>query len=229
MTETALRPDMRLSFSNEGGIANGGVCWWHSRFQRSAWALAEFAPDQPRPTRVQAAALIDALAKMSHVVVIPGYPDLLTFTHDHADLVQRELNQWQLRDGFVNLAWTRGLARRSSYGPSKAMKMMDRLHSKFRSLSRRNHVTWVKLQMPGVTAHAALILDMTRDTDGNYELKVVDSNFQDRTETWSFRRGDTHLQTPFYGKTMPFDGYERDLSRIDAARETYCRRHGDAP
>lgn len=36
---------------NRGGIANGGVCWWHSMFSRSATFLAVYRPDLPHGTK----------------------------------------------------------------------------------------------------------------------------------------------------------------------------------
>ena len=39
----------RLSFTNSGGLVNGGVCWWHSRFTRNANYVAVFSPDKAKP------------------------------------------------------------------------------------------------------------------------------------------------------------------------------------
>src|SRR5438270_754213 len=49
-------PSQRLSFGNTGGIAHGGVCWWHSRFQRAAIYLTIFRPDLPKPSHRKAVA-----------------------------------------------------------------------------------------------------------------------------------------------------------------------------
>ncbi|MGZ3789205.1 MAG: hypothetical protein ACXVLQ_11820, partial [Bacteriovorax sp.] len=38
-----------MSFKNSGGVFNGGVCWWHSRFQRNIFYLSIFRPDLDRP------------------------------------------------------------------------------------------------------------------------------------------------------------------------------------
>ena len=40
-----------MSFKNQGGLFNGGVCWWHSRFQRNIFYLSIFRPDLNKPLK----------------------------------------------------------------------------------------------------------------------------------------------------------------------------------
>jgi hypothetical protein len=47
---SGINPNL-FSFSNTGGILNGGVCWWHSRMQRAALYLTVYLPDMPPPSK----------------------------------------------------------------------------------------------------------------------------------------------------------------------------------
>lgn len=216
---------MRLSFENDGGLGNGGVCWWHSRFQRAAWYLADFHPEKPKPSDREATRIIHRFAHLEGVIEVPGYSDFSSFSKDFEPLIQRELNQWQIRDGFINQAWIRGLSRKSEYNPRRAAQVMAKLYEDYLGDRSKNHVPWVKLQMPGLVAHAALILSIVRDAEANYTIEAVDSNFPDEIKTWNFEQGDTHIETIDYEKMMPFDGYERDLNKIDRSLRDFCHRN----
>src|SRR5262245_2698307 len=71
---------MRLGFENAGGLLGGGVCWWHSRFQRAIWHLAVFLPRAPRPDREETRRIVRRLATRKEVVEIPGYADAREFS-----------------------------------------------------------------------------------------------------------------------------------------------------
>lgn len=34
-----------ISFTNHGGLVNGRICWWYSRFERIATYLTYYRPD----------------------------------------------------------------------------------------------------------------------------------------------------------------------------------------
>jgi len=217
--------DMRFSFENDGGLANGGVCWWHSRFQRAVWYLADFKPELSKPTTNEAKKLINSLAHFSGVVEIPGYSNFYSFSADFKDLIQDELEQWQKRDGFINQAWIRGLAGKSSYTPDRARKVMRKMYSSVQASLANGDIPWVKLQMPGITSHAALILSIYVDVKGNYTIEAVDSNSPESIATWSFRDGDETMNSDGnYETMMPFADYERDMDEISRRVNKKCSR-----
>jgi hypothetical protein len=217
ITQAFLEPSNRMGFKNHGGIANGGVCWWHSRLQRSSVYLARFAPDKPKPSDEEALLIIQSLINFSQVVEIPGYPDFNAFSEHYEALIQKELNAWQIRDGFISQQWIRGISGVSRL-PDFLMKMrMDRVYDQFRS-SRPG--MWLMVQIRGVTSHALLLLSMEPTKDG-YDLSVIDSNRPSETRELQYRFGDENLylgNTPF----VPYPGFFRDQERIDDALRKYC-------
>src|SRR6476620_3641879 len=68
----------RVAFKNQGGFFNGGVCWWHSRLQRSSAYLVKFAPSEVRPSGPELDFILHSLRVMNKVVTIPGYSDFAT-------------------------------------------------------------------------------------------------------------------------------------------------------
>ncbi len=213
----------RMSFKNEGGLQNGGVCWWHSRFQRAVWTLAEFRPDLPKPNLAEARRLINAVAHLSRVVIIPGYADFESFSADYHSDIQRELNAWQKRDGFINQAWIRGLSGRYdlSKHPEKLRRIMDRLYVYSERGRRENFIPWVMLQLKGIESHAALLTRMTKTEDG-YALGIVESNYPDQTIEWKYRYGDGHMEDAEY-TTIPYFGLHRDVGKMAFAVGEYCK------
>lgn len=222
LDEVVTDPRFRMSFRNEGGMANGGVCWWHSRFQRAVWTLAEFRPDLPKPTRAQAARLIYALAHLSRVVLIPGYSDFMSFSADFQAEIQSELNLWQLRDGFIHQAWIRGLSGQYdlSKKPQLLKRIMDQLFRYAEQGRKENFVPWMMLQLKGIVSHAALLTSMRKEPDG-YSLSIVDSNYPEQTIEWKYRYGDGHMEDTDL-VTIPYQGLHRDVLKMKLAVQQYC-------
>ena len=100
----------RLSFSNRGGLLNGGVCWWHSRFQRNSIYLTMYNPDLPTPTEKEAKKIISNIRKGKKIVIIPGFDNFYDFSRKYYSLIQKELEKWQRRDGFIRQSWITGLS-----------------------------------------------------------------------------------------------------------------------
>jgi hypothetical protein len=221
-------PAMRMGFKNAGGLANGGVCWWHSRFQRAAWYLAEFDPGAPAPSVAAAKDLIRRLVSRSEVVVIPGYGDLVSFTKDFKPEIQSALNAWQLRDAFLNQAYLRGLHGQARFREASAMKArLDKVFAEFTAAATTGDVLWVMLQMPGIYSHASLIHTMESSPDGGYRIAMVDSNFPGKFVEYVYRPGDLDLfpANVKVGKgyaSVPYSGFSRDLRRIHGALARYC-------
>lgn len=231
LSETLQRisadPAMRLSFRNSGGLANGGVCWWHSRFQRSAWYLANFDETGNRPSLHEARKMIHALVARNEVVTIPGYRDLQSFSREYRKEIQSALNLWQIRDGFLNQSYFRGLSGRARFLHAEKMRRrMENLYSEYLSARPRGDLLWLLLQMPGIVSHSSLLREMSPTGDGGFQLKVVDSNFPTREVEYDFRPGDlelvpSNISTRNY-TSVPYAGFSRDLRRIHRAISSYC-------
>ena len=97
----AYQTENHLGVTNHGGLFNGGVCWWHSLFQRSALYLTVFLPNQPKPNADQIEDIVHAIAAGKQVVEIPGYQNILEFSLANWPVIQKKLEEWQLVDGFL--------------------------------------------------------------------------------------------------------------------------------
>ncbi len=212
-------PSQRMGFENQGGLMNGGTCWWHSRLQRAAIYLVRFRPELPRPDRAAVERILKDLVHQRQVVEIPGYSGFAEFTRDHQAQVQRELDLWQIRDGFVNQQWIRGLSGRPVMPARKLAKRMERIHRAFRASKPG---LWVMAQMKGITSHALLLLGM-ESTSAGYRLQFIDSNFPDETRGLEYRRGDRSLDLG-YAEFIPYAGFRNDFRRIAAALDAHCGR-----
>ena len=219
--QIAADDDNRLSFKNAGGIFGGGVCWWHSRFQRSATYLSVFRPDLSKPTLSQVKDIIHAIRWNESVVEIPGYENMHDFSADFQDLIQKELNRWQADDGTIGFGWIDGLAGQSKYlDPALLKQSMDDLYN---LVVVQKEIVFEKLQLPGISAHAWLVIDMIPE-GSDYQLKVIDSNYPDETKTIDYHMGDTHVTMDYTGWTfIPYVDQKRDLPAIQASLQSYCQ------
>lgn len=212
-----------MGFQNQGGLVNGGVCWWHSRFHRNALYLGLFQPNKERPSEEEAQAIIKAIRKGKKVVKIPGYRNLRSFSRDFSYLIQDELEAWQKTDGFINQQWIIGLAGTSKRSASGMKKSMDNLYD---YVVKEGNVAYQKLQIKGITAHAWLVVDMKK-LDHGYRLSVVDSNFPGQVDEIYYQEGDTHLNhssfTSFYGDFAPYTGRKSELRKVNRAIKKFCR------
>lgn len=211
-------PENRIGFQNDGGLQDGGVCWWHSRLQRSSIYLSTFAPEKSKPTLAEAQKLVRHLIYFTQVVEIPGYRNFSEFSADFEPLIQKELDQWQIRDGFLYQQWIRGLYGRASLPASSLKNHMNRLYSKFK-LSKPG--LWVMAQMPGITSHALLIIGMVKSNVG-YHLRVIDSNRPLSTRELDYHFGDHSIELggDFF---TPYPGFQLDQDKINTALQKYCR------
>ncbi|MCF8058293.1 MAG: hypothetical protein K9K67_03295 [Bacteriovoracaceae bacterium] len=150
-TQSILQNDeMRMAFQNRGGLINGGVCWWHSRFQRNAAYLTIYKPDQPMPDVEEAKSIIKKIRFASEVVTIPGFSNFYEFSSYFRDEIQDRLDGWQRTDGFIMQQWVVGLAGSSETTPENMKDIMDDLYKQV-SLG---DVVYQKLQIKGIVAHA---------------------------------------------------------------------------
>lgn len=209
----------RISFDNPPGPLGTGLCWWHSRLQRSIIYLAEMAPEMAKPTDSQAREIIKKLIKMDSVVTIPGYMKLNAFTYDYRSIIEDELGKWQLHDALVNQAWTRGLFGVREKSPVKAKAHLDELYKDFLKAKQSDEILWIKLQKkPG--AHSFLLLGMSPNKDHTgYEMQTIDSTYSTGFTDYVYekdasfiRRVDLPNET-----SIPSVGFDRDMTSIKKA------------
>jgi hypothetical protein len=209
----------RIALRNGGGLFNAGVCWWHSRLQRSSLFLVQFAPQEPRPGGQEAARILAALKDMRQVVTIPGYTDFESFTRDHHPSVQKLLNGWQKSDGFFQFSWVRGISGKSSLPPQKMRRQMDRI---FRAYLASPVPIWLMAQIRGITAHSVLVKRMQKIPQG-YRLWLVDSNRPQQTIQIDYQEGDASLRTTAGNYNfVPYLGFQQDFKKMAQALKSYC-------
>lgn len=211
--------DSRISFKNAGGLINGGVCWWHSRLQRSSAYLVKFRPELNPPTKSELKTIINSLRVMDKVIIIPGYSDFNTFSHDYKSELQAMLNDWQKRDGFFNFEWLRGISGRSSLDSAKMKLRMKDVYTHY-----KNSPTplWIMAQIKGITSHSLLILEMAQTPTG-YVMSVIDSNHPAKTIKIEYNEGDTALRAAGEKYTfVPYVGFQNDFKNIAEALKKEC-------
>ncbi len=228
----AQNRENRLNFSNSGGLFDGGVCWWHSRFQRAALYLSVFKPNKKKPTQEQAKKIIKKIARRNGVVEIPGYSNLNAFAQDWEKLIQKKLDNWQLTDGFLMQQWVVGLLGKTETEASKMKKKMDALYIE---VHHRKNITYQKLQLKGIDAHAWLVVGMDK-THSGYRLHVIDSNYPKAVAHTDYEIGDTgiadvivitprgQIMTFNYGGFVAYSERKNELKRLKKAVNVYCGR-----
>lgn len=207
--ELLREPENRLAFENRGGFLGQGVCWWHSRFERAAAYLAEFRPDLSKPSRSEARRICNRLSHLK-ITMIPGYRNLGEFSEDYSDLIQKELNQWQIRDGLLNQAWRRGLAGKTRLSAAKLKTRVEKIITSFKKNPRP---LFIKLQYPGITAHSHLLLNVHEANTGDPLFEVADSN---RPQITMYERYSD-------GFSIPYIEYNRDFKTISKRTLRYCQ------
>jgi hypothetical protein len=207
-----------LTLYNRGGIANGGVCWWHSRFTRNAAYLAVFRPDQRRPSEKRIKNIIKTI-RAGRQVEIPGYRDLQDFSWEHAKAIQNTLENWQLTDGLIGQQWVEGLRGGSETSVEGMKQQMDALYERVSA----GEVVYQVLQLPGVVAHAWLVVGMQK-TDRGYHLIVIDSNYGAGVNSWYYDEGMTSMSYSRYGNFVPQTHKVREEVALKRRLQNYCRR-----
>ncbi|ATH06759.1 hypothetical protein BIY24_02025 [Halobacteriovorax marinus] len=209
--------DNFLAFRNQGGLINGGVCWWHSRFQRNAMVVARFRPELSEPTEKEVKKIIKAIRKGKSVVEIGGYYNIRDFSYDHADLIQRELEKWQKGDGFLRQQWAVGLWGSSEVDEEELKERMDDLYT---YVKKEGNIAYQMLQIKGIDSHAWLVFDMEKTSSG-YDILVLDSNYQ-RSQVYHYDEGMTSFHHSYYGDFVPYTGKKSEFRKALKAVEKYC-------
>jgi hypothetical protein len=207
-----------LTFRNHGGIGNGGVCWWHSRFQRNALYLTIYKPHLKKPTIEEARKIIVQIRDAKGVVIIPGYKNLSEFSFDQSLLIQAELEKWQKGDGILRLAWIKGLSGNAEVSSAKMKAIMDRMYD---DVEIKNNISFNKLQIKGITAHAWLVVSMEK-VNGGYNLEILDSNIANRTEIYRYRDGDTSFNYHGYFIFTPYLEQTKEMVSLKNTVNKFC-------
>ena len=202
-----------MAFRNQGGIGNGGVCWWHSRFQRNALYLTIYKPSIAKPTQDEARILIKQIREAKNVVIIPGYKNFRDFSADNADLILRELEKWQKGDGIIRFAWVKGLEGASTVEAGQLKSTMDEIYNE---VEVNKNIAYNKLQIPGIDAHAWLVVHMEK-VNGGYNLEILDSNFPTGTEIYRYREGDQNFD---YHRAFAFSPYLEKTNEMEKINKT---------
>jgi len=216
--ELAQEREGNMSFRNSGGIANGGVCWWHSRFVRSALYLTYYRPELTKPTKEEVVTIVKAIRKGKEVIMIPGFSNFTEFSWQYQEFIQAELENWQITDGVVLQQWAVGLYGSHEVSSKKMKKKMDKL---YKYVVGGNNIAYEKLQIKGITAHAWLVTDMRKTAKG-YELYVIDSNYN-YAQTYHYKEGDKSFHHSYYGQFVPYLGRKRELRKAKKAIKKFCK------
>ncbi|MGE3975204.1 MAG: hypothetical protein AB7F59_11830 [Bdellovibrionales bacterium] len=207
-----------LAFSNYGGLFNGGVCWWHSLFQRASLYLVVFRPELSKPALTQAKLLIHSIAAGKRVIEIPGYSNMLDFSRDYESLIQSKLEEWQKIDGFLKFAWIQGLSGSTSTSPDIIKRNITQFHT---LLTTQYEIPWVMLQLKGIASHSILPVGINTTSIG-VTIPHLDSNYIGRVLQFSYVFGERSLYTSGYGHFVPYLGRHSDFSYFYRAANEYC-------
>lgn len=207
-----------MSFKNNGGIFNGGVCWWHSRFQRNIFYLSIFRPDLNPPGPSEVRALIKEIRAGQSIVTIPGFSNFADFSETYKAEIQAELNAWQLFDGIVWSVWINGLKGSTRVKPDVLKTMMDNV---FQYVEVDGKIAYQKLQIKGITSHAWLVVGMKK-ADNGYEIGLIDSNMPRMSRNYSYKIGDSSFNETSYGDFVPYLEFTREESRISSVAREFC-------
>ena len=207
-----------MAFKNNGGLFNGGVCWWHSRFQRNIFYLSIFRPDLNAPTLSEARALIKEIRTGQTMITIPGFSNFAEFSETYKTEIQAELNAWQRFDGFVLGVWIDGLKGTTTVKPDVLKTMMDKV---FQYVEVDKKIAYQKLQIKGITSHAWLIVGMKK-RDNGYEVGLIDSNMPRMSRNYSYKNDDSSFNEKLYGDFVPYLEFTREEARISSVAKKFC-------
>lgn len=187
--------------------------------QRSSAYLVSYEPSLPPPSRPELLKILLSLRNMDSAVVIPGYEDFLTFSHDYKKEIQEILDGWQKFDGFFNFQWIRGISGQSEL-PSE--QMLARMRDVYTYYKYTPAPLWIMAQIKGLTSHSFLVLRMHEIANG-YEMELIDSNHPQETVKLTYHKGDTALRVEGGKYTfVPYVGFQNDYKKIGEALKSHC-------
>ncbi len=212
-------PKNLIAFDNTGGLFNGGVCWWHSRFQRNAHYLVKFDLKKEKVKPRFYKKLIRKMIRGRKVLIIPGYANLNEFSKDYQRYIQRQLNKWQLKDGILKFAWIIGLTGKSHF--KKGMK--KKLEKLYNHVEIEENIAYAKFQLPGIESHAWLIYRMNkRKIQDNiyYDIHYIDSNYSNRPKVYTASESTESINK--YGGGALHLEKKSEVKRLKRIVRNYC-------
>lgn len=211
-------PQNLMAFKNQGGLLDGGVCWWHSRFQRNILYLSLFKPELPRPTLSEAKNIIKEIRLGRNIVKIPGFFNFFEFSKNYKKEIISELEKWQIYEGVVLGSWIDGLKGDIQIDPSRLKKMMDSLYT---YVEVEKKIAYQKLQIRGITSHSWLVVGLKKTIHG-YDIGFIDSNSPSMTEIYSYHFGDNSFFDKYYGSFVPYLEFTREEKRLQEIAKSFC-------
>jgi hypothetical protein len=216
--EQSLNVDNLVAFKNDGGLFDGGVCWWHSRFQRNTLYLVKINPNGNKPTLSEAKELIKRIRSSNEVLTLNGFSSFNEFTKSYQKEIQKELNAWQLYDGIVLGGWIDGIKGDTKIPASELQNKMDEL---FSYVEVQKKIAYQKLQIKGITSHAWLVTDI-KATGSGYDVGFIDSNDPMRLNLYRYKFGDESFNISGYGNFVPYLEFKREEDKLNQVAQNFC-------
>ena len=165
----AEHPSNLTSNHNTDGNLGTGLCWWHSKLQRSALYLTVFdQPDQPKPTRAEALHILAKLRDLKEVVSVPGFKNWFDFSLAYSHEFYQILNHWEMRD-IAQLQFLKGIRALKETDQVMLQKISDEMNDYKR-------LTFVLLKRPLFDAHS-WILQSFQLEGSDFKAEFIDSNY----------------------------------------------------
>ncbi len=214
----ALESINLMAFKNNGGLFNGGVCWWHSRFQRNAFYLLKINPTGIRPSISEAKEIIKRIRNSDEVLTLNGFNSFYDFTNFFNHEIQKELDRWQIYDGVVLGGWIDGIKGDTEVPANELESKMNEL---YQYVNMAHKVAYQKLQIKGITSHAWLVTDIVK-TDSGFDLGYLDSNDPLSLNLYRYKKGDKSFNVRGYGNFVPYLEFKREESKLNQVAQNYC-------
>ena len=223
-----------LNQTNPDGDFKTGLCWFHTRFQRSATYLADYHPELPKPTDNEAQAIIDKIAAGEQVVTVPGFADLDAFSKAHWGKIERKLNT-KAYGCIANGDCAKRLGDRSRTSPNDLKARMTNLYDR---MLNDPQILFLRIKPANtqiLMSHSLLVLGMepirAKAFPGNplsgltaigYRLRIQDPN-KSSPEYVNYTFGDTALKdadTTF----VPNEDFDDELVDFKKAITSFCKK-----
>jgi hypothetical protein len=114
----------------------------------------------------------------------------------------------------LGFGFIEGLSGKTEVSAEQLKQMMDAL---FVSVTKKNQVTYQRLQNPGIGSHSWLVIDMQAVENG-YVLTVVDSN-KSRPVKHFYQFGDTKILD-----FVPYTSRNRVATLAGKFKKIYCQK-----
>jgi hypothetical protein len=224
-----------LAFDNPDGTFNTGLCWLHSRYQRSASYLLHLRPDLPKPGAKALKKAVWSLADMDRVVEVGGYASLDEFSREHEAEITKALNAMANRCALSGDC----LARVGDSWEEKPEALRARMEHLYERMLRAPRVIFLRTRAKDhgpLTSHSLLLLAMqplpseaapanplSALNASGYRLTAVDPNFAKSPRRIYYRFGAKSLVYGSEEPFLPYEDFDGDLPGFERALAAYCK------